>query len=91
MLRAGNGLSLIPRRPRPRRRRFNAEAQRFAEIRREFFFSAFLRVPLHLGTFALVQIRISGSHARHGIARNPAGGPGGLEVEAAGEAEKGLQ
>ena len=25
-----------------RRRRFNAEAQRFAEIRREFFFSAFL-------------------------------------------------
>ena len=29
-----------------RLRRFNAEAQRFAEIRREFFFSAFLRVPL---------------------------------------------
>jgi len=27
--------------------RIAAEAQRFAEIRREFFFSAFLRVPLH--------------------------------------------
>jgi hypothetical protein len=32
----------------PRLRRFNAKAQRFAEIRREFFFSAFLRVPLRL-------------------------------------------
>ena len=31
-----------------RLRRFNAEAQRFAEGRREFFFSAFLRVPLRL-------------------------------------------
>ena len=29
-------------------RRFNAEAQRFAEIRREFFFSALLRVALRL-------------------------------------------
>src|ERR1035438_7711658 len=27
---------------------FNAEAQRFAESRREVFFSAFLRVPLRL-------------------------------------------
>ena len=32
----------------PRLRRFNAEAQRFAEVRRGFYFSAFLRVPLRL-------------------------------------------
>src|ERR1017187_9741650 len=31
-----------------RRRGFNADAQRLAERRREFFFSAFLRVPLRL-------------------------------------------
>ena len=29
-------------------RGFNAEAQRLAEVRREFFFSAFLRGPLRL-------------------------------------------
>jgi len=37
-------------------RRFNAEAQRFAEIRREFFFSAFLRVPLRLCVKSCAQI-----------------------------------
>jgi len=39
-----------------RLRRFNAEAQRFAEIRREFFFSAFLRVPLRLCVKSCAQI-----------------------------------
>ena len=37
-------------------RKFNAEAQRFAEIRREFFFSAFLRVPLRLCVKSCAQI-----------------------------------
>ena len=36
-------------------RRFNAEAQRFAEVRRELFFSAFLRGPLR----RCVQIRLA--------------------------------
>ena len=54
-----------------RRRRFNAEAQRFAEIRREFFFSAFLCVSalspvwswLRLGR--AVSLRLNGPPERN--------------------------
>ena len=60
-----------------RRRRFNAEARRLAESRREFFFSAFLRVPLRLCVktcLALVR--------RHGIGHTGVG-----EDEAQGQRE----
>jgi len=82
--RAGNGLSQFHAAPNP-------GSEDLTQRRRDSQRVLLLCVPLHLGAFALVQIRISGSQARQGIARNPAGGPGGLEVEAAGEAEKGLQ